>query len=774
MSKDRHEPSASRTKTGGEAAHGGFNVEEKGVNFLNSDVNHANVHDNLRETESFNGTVPNNIKPKPRHLNGVQVHVISKGCKDLLRIHRCLSDGRLTEFNDGTEETLISRSLSSSDCYMNGSSCSESQEKPNEMAGADSKSIGGVQKTDENRGKSKPVNGERHSETNAVGLNDGNNPNGAFGNDIVRPKTWSRKLAEKCRLRKGTAKESARNNTQNRCNGNSSDGNAKPKTKTCRAYEHDRDLIQQQRTGLVNGNGDVECSVLEIPLPKSNRLDSSSDNIFPIPSYTNGVTETRTDIVISDTSDNESQRDLFNSVQDANTDMPALIVAPLAEPEDTSDDEIGAFYSRSTATESVRSNSDTKSAIDQSECEFSESNTEFTPESLSVCDIENERQNQFVNLARTETNVVRTDPSIGFPEYPESIFSRAPDEDDASLSFSYSSPQSNTVSGASPCDTQTLVDRQSPGRNDAMNAVAQNLQQVSSSSLESLEEIGDYIETDLPPNRLAFFSRGSSSSTTTEEDEGCGDEVLPNNDEESDNETIDPLNSYHNPGLPNLPDVHYNNKPLSFSMNFSNDRCQNVSFHNHNWGQNLMENSLASSRPVNHGQNCDSQNDSVNESDHENQTSGTLNFADVNSACCSSENSQQNDSELKNNEQEPRETNRTSQVQDVNDRNPNESAINPRESNDSQSRQNSLGGVPRLSSSDSDPAGIVFMMSDDSENVSPESGMEYVFPSVGMSASFSGAMGGAYSRQQVSSGSVHRNRYDGCLKIITDDFLIPL
>lgn len=54
------------------------------------------------------------------------------------------------------------------------------------------------------------------------------------------------------------------------------------------------------------------------------------------------------------------------------------------------------------------------------------------------------------------------------------------------------------------------------------------------------DDIGDFIEADLPPNveRLVFFSRDSSS----DEDEGCGDEVLPNNDEDvvSDNETVYP------------------------------------------------------------------------------------------------------------------------------------------------------------------------------------------------------------------------------------------
>ena len=759
MSEDHHESSVPGTKTSnGEAPHRGFNGEENIVNILNSDWNHANIHVHLREAENYNDTVPNCRKSKPKHLNGLQVHVIYKGCNDLLKIPRCLSDGRLTELNNGTQETHISRSLS--DCYMNGSSCSGTEENTKEMAGADSKSIGAVQKskqTEENVGKSRPANGDRHAETNAVSLSDSDHPNGAFGNDIVRPKTWSRKLAEKCRLRKDTAIESVRNNTQNRCNGNLTDGNAKPRTKTCRAYEHDRDLIKHQRAGLVNGNSEIECSVLEIPLPLPNdndRLANSNDNVFAIPSYVNGVIEARTDLISSDVCDNESQRALCtNYIQNANTDMPTLVVAPLAEPEDTSDDEIGAFYSRNADVNSVRENSDTISAIDQSECELSESNSEFMPESLSVFDIELESQNQSVNIARTETIAVRSDPSIGFAEYPESIFSRAPDEDDGSLSFGYSSPHSNTVSGASPSQTQTLIDRQSSGRNDAMNAAAQNLQQASSSSLESLEEIGDYIETDLPPNRLAFFSRGSSSSTTTEEDEGCGDEVLPNNDEESDNETIDPLSSYHNPGLPNLPDVHYNNKPLSFSMNFSSDRGQNVSFRNQNWGQNLMGNSLMTSNLMSDVKNCDSQNDSVNESDSENHISENFNLADVNSARCLSVNSQQNHCDVENKDEKSKEISQISHVHDANDRNPIESAINPCESNASQNRQNSLGGVPRLSSSDSDPAGMVFIMSDDSENVSPEyeSGMEYVFPSIGLSASFSGAIGGAHCRQQVST-----------------------
>ncbi|XP_045191868.2 uncharacterized protein LOC123548568 [Mercenaria mercenaria] len=64
--------------------------------------------------------------------------------------------------------------------------------------------------------------------------------------------------------------------------------------------------------------------------------------------------------------------------------------------------------------------------------------------------------------------------------------------------------------------------------------------EVQETEVDNNDDIGDFIEADLPPNveRLAFFSRDS----TSDEDEGCGDEVLPNNDEDivSDNETIDP------------------------------------------------------------------------------------------------------------------------------------------------------------------------------------------------------------------------------------------
>ena len=767
MSENHHESGVSGTKTSYRVTPNSnccLNGEEINVDILNCDQTPADVPGPAYlgevKTCSDADTLPDNVKSKQKHLNGVHVHVISRGCKDWLKIHRCLSDGRLTEL-DNDSETHIARSLSSSDCYMNGFDDTETVEKANNMAGADKKSMDSVQKSkqkEENLGKPKPVNGERHAEANAMGLNNSDNPSGVLGNDIVRPKTWSRKLAEKCRLRKDTAKESARNNTQSRCNGNVTDGNGKPRTKTCRAYEHDRELIKQQRGGLVNGNRDIECSVLEIPLPLPNdsRLPSSNHNVFGVPSHFNGImqTESMTDSMSSDNTENESHKDVDNGIQSSNTEMPALVVAPLAEPEDTSDNEFGAFYSRNPGINTVMENSDNKSAMDQSECEVSENKAELMPERLPVCDIENENINPFVSFERTEVNDdVRTDASIGFAEYPESIFSRAPDEEDASLSYGYSSPLSNTMSGASQSQTQTLRDRQSLGRNDAMNAgyaAAQNLPQASSSSLESLEEIGDYIETDLPPNRLAFFSRGSSSSTTTDEDEGCGDEVLQNNDEESDNETIDPLNSYHNPGLPNLPDVHYNNKPLSFSMNFSSDRSQNVTFLNPNWGQNLIGNVTASSNSARNVRSCDSQNDSVNENDPENHMSENLENNSV-VKCASCENSRLNDFVYENKEEKTKETGETSHVHDSNDRNPLESAINPNESNDSQKRQNSSDGVPRLSSSDSDPAGMVFMMSDDSENVSPEyeSGTEYVFPSMGLSSSFSGAMGGAHSRQQV-------------------------
>ncbi|KAL3859603.1 hypothetical protein ACJMK2_009817 [Sinanodonta woodiana] len=64
-----------------------------------------------------------------------------------------------------------------------------------------------------------------------------------------------------------------------------------------------------------------------------------------------------------------------------------------------------------------------------------------------------------------------------------------------------------------------------------------------SSSLESIEDVGDYIETDFPGANRFAMSGDSSSTSSVEEDEGCGSDVAPANNEESDNETIDPLSN---------------------------------------------------------------------------------------------------------------------------------------------------------------------------------------------------------------------------------------
>ncbi|XP_052233589.1 uncharacterized protein LOC127846407 isoform X1 [Dreissena polymorpha] len=83
------------------------------------------------------------------------------------------------------------------------------------------------------------------------------------------------------------------------------------------------------------------------------------------------------------------------------------------------------------------------------------------------------------------------------------------------------------------------------------------------------DDVGDFIEADLPPNveRLAFFSRDSSS----DEDEGCGDEVLLANEEVvSDNETIDPtLHVFDSPKREDENKIR-NDKKLDFCNMLSN------------------------------------------------------------------------------------------------------------------------------------------------------------------------------------------------------------
>ena len=97
-------------------------------------------------------------------------------------------------------------------------------------------------------------------------------------------------------------------------------------------------------------------------------------------------------------------------------------------------------------------------------------------------------------------------------------------------------------------DGNSAEDNENPGENvpagngeagmHVNNVVAVNEQLNDNDS--GNDDIADFIEADLPPNveRFLFFARDSSS----DEDEGCGDEVLPNNEDEvvSDNETVNP------------------------------------------------------------------------------------------------------------------------------------------------------------------------------------------------------------------------------------------
>ena len=760
MSKDL--PRKSTKKNGlKKLGHAKIALAENGVNFLNSEVV-SQLHAHHNDTASPNSKsldnddpvsiLNNNLHTCTRLLNGVHVSIACKSCNDVLKIHRCSSDGKLTDHDDASEN-VISKSLSSSDSCMNGSHSVDSTDQSVEMSGTVNRCNGigtnNLNQGDESHDKSYPTSSK--SQTGKANLilkvnslnEDGNT---VRDNDVVRPKTWSRKLAEKSKLKKEMVlKESVGNNTQTKREVKPNEDKTKTIARTCKAFEHDRNLIRQQSSGLVSGNVGAQCSVVEIVPPVHEGILTSHPgaNAF----VTNGDLEPVNGNLTCDQCVDESRTD--SCASDDLTDMPALVVAPLAEPEDVSDDEICACCSSSTGNDSARSNSDNKTSVDQWENDVSENNTDFSPsESNFECSAFRENKPDQV----TFLNGSRNDTSKSFAVYPESIFSRAPDEDDSSVSYGYSSPLSNTISGASAtggADAVTILEKQSPHRIDAMNEHAQNLQQVSSSSIDSLEEIGDYIETDLPPNRLAFFSRGSSSSTTTEEDEGCGDEVLPNNDEESDNETIDPLNSYHNPGLPNLPDVQYNNQPLSFSMNLNNDRCQNPSFGNNNWGQNFLGNSLICSRHVDSAQSCDSKkgdnSDSLIGRNHRPENRNETSSINVSDSC------QLNDLRRDNNEGLQEENERTtSHLPDTNCGSPNETNFVP-EMNGEPERLSNLDEIVRHSSSESEAAGMLYIVSDDSENASPEfeSGVEYVFPSVSTSASFSGGPVGMYLHQKV-------------------------
>ena len=265
----------------------------------------------------------------------------------------------------------------------------------------------------------------------------------------------------------------------------------------CNTYRHEADILHGRTRGGVKNDTYLKHLVDTVP----SRLDNSNnvDDMLICSSY--------------HSNSNSTERVEGLESQPPNYQM---VVAPLAIPENLSDEEItscnGSIENHSEQNQQnpggITSNVSDRCDADRAQDVSNEALFSSHPDNIS-------------NGAHSNSN------DKGCSEMPD-CGQVAEDEG---------------ISNSEECED---------GDDNVENEEDENREQIleqtrpsSSSSFDSIDDIGDFIEADLPPNveRLAFFARESSSSSTTDEDEGCGDEVLPNpnEDEESENETIDPL-----------------------------------------------------------------------------------------------------------------------------------------------------------------------------------------------------------------------------------------
>ena len=276
----------------------------------------------------------------------------------------------------------------------------------------------------------------------------------------------------------------------------------------CNVYRHENDLIfGRTRGGVVNNQETVA----------TNHLASGLGNISH-PVRTNGH--------VDDIETVAASRNIAENGREVKE-----LTAPLATPESFSDDE-------SAHEEDTKSPQACSNHVKQSYEHVANVNNEFQ-ESSGVSNIGRSLSNTLEEHQGMVNEVLHSGESS------DSLICDDFDKDIQDLEeVKENGAQDDNVSSDSDLgclmENVDLENNVEEVENQNVEMQENNDIAVVETEVDNNDDIGDFIEADLPPNveRLAFFSRDS----TSDEDEGCGDEVLPNNDEdiESDNETIDP------------------------------------------------------------------------------------------------------------------------------------------------------------------------------------------------------------------------------------------
>ena len=304
----------------------------------------------------------------------------------------------------------------------------------------------------------------------------------------------------------------------------------------CNTYRHENEVIfGRTRGGFPNRETDVVVVTPNVQFVNNNltpeRTVNSQQNLIGA-NGSEALLQSQESLTVY-TYNTDSESSTSRNISDYVPNNVPGLHAPLAEPESLSDDDTSVI-----ARHNKRDNTDykeTNSAFEVGkvspnnvvECCTAENDdivgsnivTSSVDQSEVKSDTETESDNDFVehdlNIEAVETRNNLTPDSNDIDEGNESEHSALSNSSDNEINNEESVELNEEV-------VENIVEEQT--EEDNVN-----------------DDIGDFIEADLPPNveRLVFFSRDSSSE---EEDEGCGDEVLPNNDEdiESDNETIDP------------------------------------------------------------------------------------------------------------------------------------------------------------------------------------------------------------------------------------------
>ncbi|KAL4233984.1 hypothetical protein ACF0H5_005639 [Mactra antiquata] len=287
----------------------------------------------------------------------------------------------------------------------------------------------------------------------------------------------------------------------------------------CNVYRHENDLIFGRMRGGVLNNG-RETHETCVNDDRDTSLSAESSN-----GYSSENAEKEQLFCISDESETTGEHllsdeqvgimDTSNNTHGNSSNAQRNgILAPLASPESLSDEDSGDGNEIENLSPENFSCPDEQKDDSPSSPQSQNDDSELQDEGVNDCVLDESIDSEELNPELENNEEVHCTTTNGAPKDDESVDS----------------------------DIECLMEN---GDLEEENEIENQVVEVGATDIDNNDDVGDFIEADLPPNveRLVFFSRDS----TSDEDEGCGDEVLPNNDEDviSDNETIDPTDSVY-------------------------------------------------------------------------------------------------------------------------------------------------------------------------------------------------------------------------------------